>query len=622
MCGIAGIFSREHIDQAELQTMTGLLAHRGPDAHGVFTNSSHTIGLGHTRLCILDLSASANQPFYSSDGRYVVVFNGEIFNYNKIKDELVTTFDTRFRTTSDTEVIAEGFSRWGTELVKRLEGMFAFAVVDLKTGRLFLVRDRVGKKPLYYTYHHGKLFFASEIKALTAVPSLRSTLTVNRKSIASFLHLGFIPEPSTIYLNIKKFPAGCVGEIFPGTELNITRYWSIEERMSANSISENVESTLHALLENSVSTRLISDVPVGTFLSGGTDSSLVTAIASKAVSKQLKTFSIAFRESKFDERKYAEGVSTHLKTDHTSYELSETDALDLVEAYLTHFDEPFADTSAIPTMLVSKLARKEVTVALTGDGGDELFQGYGSYAWARRLDNPLWKMGKLPLKVLFDMTGNNRFRRISDLLEPVKYGGIRSHIFSQEQYFFSQQEVIDELLVSGGPSFIFDYHDPAGLEQRFNPQELQALFDFNYYLKDDLLVKVDMASMYYALECRCPLLDHNVVEFAAALDFSFKVRNGQTKWILKEILRKYLPDELVYRHKWGFSIPLAKWLKGDLRYLIDNYLNESVVNSASLVNYGYVDEMKKKFFGGRDYLYNRLWLLIVLHRWWARHHAK
>jgi asparagine synthase (glutamine-hydrolysing) len=617
MCGIDGKFSSQKSDSNETELMTAQLRHRGPDAEGYFTNSSGTISFGHTRLCILDLSSSANQPFHSGNGRYVVVFNGEIYNYRQLKKQLSDQYHVKFKTSGDTEVIAEGFAIWGKELINKLEGMFAFVIADLEQEKLFLVRDRVGKKPLYYFVNDNEFYFASEIKALVHVPSIKKSLVIHKKSIASFLHLGFVPEPHTIYHSIKKFPAGHIGEITKDMALSVLKFWDIDDKISAVRKSAHAIEELHSLLEESVRSRLVSDVPVGTFLSGGTDSSLITAIASKQVSLPLKTYSIGFKESKFDERKFAEAVAKALKTEHTAYELSEKDALDLVEVYLNHFDEPFADTSAIPTMLVSRLARKHVTVALTGDGGDELFQGYGSYLWAERLKSPLWKLSKFPLRILLDLTKNNRFQRVSDLLDPVEYGGIRSHIFSQEQYLFSQKEIREKLLPPGQPSFIFEYNDPDNIEN-FTAGELQALFDFHFYLKDDLLVKVDRASMYYGLECRCPLLDHKIIEFAATLDYSYKVRNGQTKWILKKLLRKFLPDQLVDRKKWGFSVPLSKWLKGDLKYLIDDYLKESVIRDAGIVEYDYVDELKKDFFKGKDYLYNRLWLLIVLHRWWTK----
>jgi asparagine synthase (glutamine-hydrolysing) len=622
MCGIAGIFAKDsESPEQSIQFMVDSLTHRGPDSQSVFYDIPNKIAFGHTRLCVIDLSEKANQPFHSANGRYVLIFNGEIFNYKSIREDLERDHQIQFKTSSDTEVIVEGFSVWGKKIVTKLEGMFAFAVADLQDDKLFLCRDRVGKKPLYYCEHESGFYFASEIKALLKISVIRNSLSVNAKSISTFLHLGYIPEPDTIYSNIRKFPAGSIGEVTKNGKVKTSAYWNIESSLSRKKSNpkENKEKTLQGLLNASVESRLISDVPLGTFLSGGTDSSLVTAIASKFVSSPLRTFSIGFKESNFDERKYAEGVAKELNTNHTAYELSQQDAIELVDVYLQHFDEPFADTSAIPTMLVSQLARRHVTVALTGDGGDELFQGYGSYTWANRLNSPHWKLLKYPLRTVFDLSGDNRMQRVSDLLQTAKYGGIRSHIFSQEQYFFSQKEIQEKLLIKPDLSFIFEYNDSDDLKHSsLTPGEYQALFDFHYYLKDDLLTKVDRASMYYGLEARCPLLDHHVIEFAFSLDINYKVRDGETKWILKQLLRKYLPDKLVYRVKKGFGIPLAKWLKGDLHYLIEENLNEELVTSANLVKYPYIRKLLVDFYGGKDYLYHRLWLLIVLHKWWKR----
>jgi asparagine synthase (glutamine-hydrolysing) len=622
MCGIVGMLTQSESDEAGIKDMKDALAHRGPDASAVFVSETGKISLGHTRLSIIDLSSAADQPFRTSDGRYVIVFNGEIYNFRRLRSLLENQYSTTFRTSSDTEVIAEGFAVWGCSLAQKLEGMFAIVIADLQLEKLYIFRDRVGKKPLYYCRNKKGFYFASEIKALLQIPDIKSSLTTSRKSIATFLHLGYIPEPDTIYSEIQKFPAGCVGEVSREKDLEIKRFWDLNDILcqpKSESQSDPVD-TLFGLLRSSISDRLISDVPLGTFLSGGTDSSLVTAIASTLVSGPIKSFNIGFREDTFDERKYAEAVAMKLKTEHTSYELSLRDAMQLVHEYLDHFDEPFGDTSAIPTMLVSRLARQQVTVALTGDGGDELFQGYGSYTWANRLNSRHWKLLKNPFRAFFDISGNNRMQRISELLRTPQYGGIRSHIFSQEQYFFSQDEIQKRLLIQPDDALIFEYEDPGSIRSLpLTPGEMQALFDFHYYLRDDLLLKVDMSSMHYGLECRCPLLDHNVIEFAFDLPIEYKVRKGEPKWILKELLQRFLPEDLVFRKKRGFSIPLGEWLKKDLHHLIEENLNAEAISSAGLVNYNFVQRLLLDFNGGKDYLYHRIWLLVVLHRWWRIH---
>ena len=593
--------------------MKDALKHRGPDADDLFFNKNETVALGHVRLSIIDLSAEANQPFFSRDGRYVIVFNGEIFNFQRLKKELRDEFGISFRTNSDTEVIIEGFAVLGTRIVEKLQGMFAFCIYDQLEDSIYLFRDRIGKKPLFYFLSDNIFGFASEIKSLLCYPAIRNEAKVNKRVITSFLHLGYIPEPNTIYSAIHKFPAGHWGVFKKELQLKLQPYWETINLVRKPAIvsEEEVKMKLKHLLWQSVEDRLISDVPLGTFLSGGTDSSLVTAIASKQVSSPLKTFSIGFRESKYDESHFASAVSKVLKTNHTKYFLDENEAIQILETYLKHFDEPFADTSAIPTMLVSKLAREEVKVVLTGDGGDELFHGYGAYTWATRLENPLWSSLAKPLSYLFHISSQSRLQRIGELLQPVKYGGLRSHIFSQENYFFSQKEIAEDLLIDRNNFHPFYYNDLV----QTTPAEQQALFDLNNYLKDDLLVKIDRASMYHALECRCPLLDHTVVEFAASIHPSLKYKNGKRKWILKELLREYLPNELVDRPKWGFSIPIGSWLKGELRYLVDEYLSKEMIEKVGLFKPATVQNLVQDFLNGKDYLYNRIWTLIVLHKW-------
>jgi len=616
MCGIVGFISSSSSEPALIQEMIKGIQHRGPDANGIFINDEKTCALGHTRLSIIDLSEQANQPFYSRDGRYVIIYNGEVYNFKEVREELQSKQGVVFRTSSDTEVILEAFACWGPSMVNKLSGMFALAIYDKQQRSFTLFRDRVGKKPLFYFSGEGLFAFASEIKALLKHPVIQRQAQLDKTMIATFLHLGYIPEPHTGYVNIKKFPSGSWAEVDSNLKMQTHPYWKATEWLKPDGMSvDQAKKELSGRLNRAVEQRLISDVPLGTFLSGGTDSSLVTAIAARHVSSPIKTFSIGFTESKFDESQYARAVASHLKTQHTEYKLSEREALSMLEPYLDHFDEPFADTSAIPTMLVSKLARQEVTVALTGDGGDELFQGYGSYTWANRLDSLKWKLARAPLQGIFSTTRSNRLLRVSKLLEHVKEHQIRSHIFSQEQYFFSQHEIESKLLAQAKDFVPFEYSDPTAVSRNWSAGECQALFDFQYYLKDDLLVKVDRASMYYALECRCPLLDQSVVELALQLDLSLKVKHGKSKWILKELLREHLPDRLIDRPKWGFSIPLAQWLKGDLQYLVDQYLSTEAIQETGIFNPNYIENLKAQFLRGRDYLYNRLWVLIVIQRW-------
>jgi asparagine synthase (glutamine-hydrolysing) len=619
MCGISGVISREIISTEIIQSITHTLAHRGPDYQNTYLSPDQKVALGHTRLSIIDLSERANQPMHSVDGRYVVVFNGEIYNFKKLRSELEAN-DPRIRMTSnsDTEIILHAFNKFGIDMVKRLEGMFAIAIYDTLLSKIFLFRDRIGKKPIFYFCNHSDFIFTSEIKALLNHPSVKNFREIDKQAVHEFLHLGYIPEPKTIYRSIKKFPAGHVGEVYGNLSFKIYPYWQVDDQISRtqhsslksdNEYKEVLKGKLHDAVEN----RLISDVPLGAFLSGGTDSSLISAIASEHMKGSLKTFAIGFKESKFDEHHYAAKVASYLKTDHREYILSESEAAEILETYLDHLDEPFADTSAIPTMLVSKMARKEVKVTLTGDGGDELFLGYGTYTWANRLSNPLLQPFQFPLAKLFEKFGDNKYKRIVNLLHRVDRDKLRSHIFSQEQYFFSDAEIRNELLKHPINYEPFRYNDTSRFEPFLSEAEKQAIFDLKYYLKDDLLVKVDRSSMFRGLECRCPLLDTRIIEFALNAPLHIKRRKGVNKWILKEILSEYLPTDLVHRPKWGFGIPLAQWLKNEFNYLM-KYLNEEELSRTGLFNHVFVNNLVSRFMRGENYLYNRLWALIIVQR--------
>lgn len=619
MCGIAGIIANKQIPKSDILAMTSALSHRGPDAQDVFVNANANVALGHTRLSVLDLSLIANQPMRSPDGRYVIVFNGEVYNYKALRQELLkTNGELKFITHSDTEVILHGFIRWGSDLCAKLQGMFAIAIYDQQRDELFLCRDRVGKKPLFY-YHTPQYFiFASEIKSLLKHPLVRENRSINYRAINDFLHFGFIPEPATAYSAIHKFPAGQFVFIKENRVLKRSTFFNLYDCVKEHRAYDKPTAiqTLKGYLIKAVEKRLVSDVPLGAFLSGGTDSSLIVALASQLTDEPLKTFSIGFSETDFDESQYAKKVARILKTDHRQYILNEKEAITILENQFEHFDEPFADTSAIPMMLISKLAKEEVTVSLTGDGGDELFLGYGAYDWANRLNQWWLQVAQNSLSGAFRSFGNERLRRIAFLLEKVLPQQRRSHIFSQEQFFFSLKEIQAMSSQSIAALDLFTYKDPDA--NHLSSAEKQSLFDIRYYLKDDLLVKVDRSSMYYGLECRCPFLDDDVIAFALTLPSGFKKKGNERKWILKELLKEYLPADLVYRPKRGFSIPLAHWMKNDLSCLIEQYLNRDLVEDIGIVKYPYVKKLKNAFSCGDNFLYHRLWVLIVAHKWLSK----
>ncbi|RDC64109.1 asparagine synthase (glutamine-hydrolyzing) [Adhaeribacter pallidiroseus] len=609
MCGITGFVDFTHkTTKKDLEQATKVIAHRGPDAVGFYFDN--TCGLGHRRLSILDLSVAANQPFYSSDGRYSIIYNGEVYNFQEIGLKLGISL----KTTSDTEVILEAFIRWGPEFVNELNGMFAFAIFDLQTQTLFLYRDRMGVKPIYYYYDGERFAFASELKSIIELPFIKNNISINKEAISQFLYLGYIPRPNSIYNEVQKLDSGTY-LVLSQTSLKKFHYWQLAEQVESEVLRNEklAKQTLKDLVISSVKYRMISDVPFGTFLSGGIDSSLVTAAAQHVSDKPVKTFSIAFEATKFNEAKYAAAVSKHLGTEHYEFTVTEKEALEWVDQLTGIYDEPFADSSAIPTLLVSELARKKVTMILSGDGGDELFMGYGMYQWADRLANPFVRTFRKPIAAFLPVLGN-RFERAAHVFQYSEIKRLKSHIFSQEQYLFSEAE-IDKLLTPAFRSKPIIQENWNYKSRRLTPKEEQAFFDMCYYLQDDLLVKVDRATMRHSLEARVPLLDYRIVEFALNLSPDLKVKGGITKYLLKQVLYDFLPKELFNRPKWGFSIPLSTWLQKDLKYLIEDYLSEKIINTYEVVSYSEVKILKECFLQGKDYLYNRVWLLIVLHKW-------
>lgn len=609
MCGIAGIIGLQGSDDV-IRSMTSAIAHRGPDADGYWSGRRCT--LGHRRLSILDLSVSANQPMISHCGRFVMVYNGEIYNFKDIEKSLGITM----KTTSDSEVILEAFVKWGTEFVHRLNGMFVIAIWDSIDEKLFIFRDRLGIKPLFIFQDTQIFAFASELKALTAHPCIRKTIEIDNQSIGYFLHLGYIPQPNCIYKQIHKFPQGSYGVLHNG-QLKIQQYWSVESQIQEFSITDEylAKEQLKSLLIDSVQRRLMSDVPYGTFLSGGIDSSLVTAIAQSVNSSPLNTFSIGLNDSAFDESSFARKIAHHLGTNHHEFILDENDARRLLPDLDEVYDEPFADSSAVPTMLVSKMAKQHVTMTLSGDGGDELFFGYGAYKWAERLQKPIPKIFHKGIGNLLQL-GSSKMRRASWVFNYRSIDHVPAHIFSQEQYLFSQREISQMHGISFVGS-IFNEFEQLKLNRKLKPAEKQALFDLKYYLPDDLLVKVDRASMHYSLETRVPLLDYRIVEFALNLDPSLKFKNGISKHLLKQVLFDYVPAIFFNRPKQGFAIPLAKWMRSSMKEYVLDYVYSEKLQSLLKRNTDEIPAMKK-WKSGDDLYYNRIWQLVVLAKWLHR----
>lgn len=595
-----------------LQSITRTLQHRGPDAEGFYFDEHAGIGLGHRRLSILDLSEAGNQPFYSRDGRYVMVYNGEIYNFREVAEK----YNIVARTSSDTEVIIEAFAQAGIACVNDFNGMFTIVIWDKQEQKLYLVRDRIGIKPLYYHYKDGQFIFASELKAILSLPFINKE--IDNSSVSNFLYLGYIPGEDTIYTSCKKLKPGHYA-VIDANGLQINSYWQIEDKLKPETVKDELvaKNQLDKLVQTSVAYCMISDVPLGIFLSGGVDSSLVAAVAQQQSAVSVKTFSIAFEDKKFNEAPFARQVAKHIGSQHHEFTVTEKEALLLTDSLLDVYDEPYADSSAIPTMMVSKLARQEVTVALSGDGGDELFMGYGFYYWARRLQNPLLSFVRKPAGLALRLTGNKRFERASTLFDYPSAKRRKSHIFSQEQYYFTENE-ISNLLKN---KVQIELDETIHYTQRsFSWAEEQSFFDLKNYLPEELLVKTDRASMKYSLEVRVPLLDHRLIEFALNLSPDLKLKGQTGKYLLKEVLYQYVPREIFNRPKWGFAVPIGKWLKTDLRYLVDKYLDRKLIEECNLVKPDKVEALKNAYLGGKDYLYMRVWVLIILHKWFKEKH--
>lgn len=625
MCGIVGIYSENKNRLFDLNQSIELLSHRGPDAKGHFV--ADDVALGHTRLSVLDLSVSANQPMHSHNSRYVMVYNGEVYNYREIASNLKylspSSSPIFFKTSSDSEAILEAYSFLGLNFIEQLNGMFAIAIYDKIEKSITLIRDRIGIKPLYYYWDGELLMFASELKVIQK--ALVKNLSINKKAVFQFFHQGFISAPDTIYNSVYKLEAGSILTI-KNKELKNYKYWNPGNQLTEEVIKDEKTALvrLSDLLSSSVQYQLRSDVPYGVFLSGGIDSSLISALSVNIAGTRLNTFSIGFEENKFNEALYAKKIAQHLNTYHTEFIVSFRDALPLFDQMLDVFDEPFSDSSAIPTMIVSQLARQHVSVVLSGEGGDELFQGYGAYKWANRMSIPFIRMNRKVIAEILSNSKKQSFVKASNLLQLDNMSNKYSHVFSQEQHMFSFNELgnlfSDEFILTNLNDWMDDLNRLANSnknilsKRKLSEAEIQSIYDIKNYLPDDLLTKVDRSSMKYALETRVPFLDHRVVEFALNLHPDLKIKNGVSKYILKELLYRHLPKSYFDRPKQGFAIPLENWLKTELSHLVHDDLGKNIPG----VNLDFVKSIVLRFKKGESYLYNRIWLLIIMDNFFSR----
>jgi asparagine synthase (glutamine-hydrolysing) len=624
VCGITGFWDfRKITTKADLRQMTDTLTHRGPDDSGLFFDPKHGVGLGHRRLAIIDLSPQAKQPMGNDSGSIWITFNGEIYNYREIRKELIHK-GHQFRTNSDTEVILRSYEQWGIGCISRFRGMFAFALWDINHNKLFLVRDRLGVKPLYYYWDGHLLLFASELKALEAYDGFKWEL--NLQSLTLYLRFGYVPSPQCIYTNTYKVRPGCYIEVSSDGSLSEVCYWNLFEFSKASLIEKSeteIEQELVSILCEAFSYRLVSDVPIGIFLSGGTDSSLVAAILKCELGKSLQALTVGFNEAEKDESLWARAVARHLGMEHTEVRCSLREALDIVPKLSEIYDEPFSDNSAIPTYLICKTARDHVKVVLSGDGGDEFFCGYNFYTefsayWEKKVSivpAPLrgilsGLIMSVPNSVLGSAKSIDKTNRFASILRASDF----LEAFALSRGIWSQKD-INHLVPGIEPTNPLDGFPKIDLD----PITAMMLFDAKIYLPDDLLVKVDRASMAVGLEAREPLLDHKLVEYALSLPLKYKYSNRTTKYILKRILYKYLPRDLVDRPKRGFGAPLEQWLlNGSLRSLVLDYLNPRRIREQGIFSVDYIQKTVNDFQQGIWVNPNKIWNLLAFELWYEK----
>jgi asparagine synthase (glutamine-hydrolysing) len=642
MCGISGalqINSGNFEWSSTLQRMASVITHRGPDDSGIWFDAESGVGLAHRRLSIVDLSPEGHQPMFSADGRYVVVFNGEIYNFRQLRAEL-EGFGHQFRGHSDTEVMLAAICQWGLETaIKRFVGMFAFGLWDRQEATLHIVRDRIGEKPLYYGWSGEVFLFGSELKALRAHPAWRGE--IDRQALALFMRHSYIPTPYSIYKNIYKLVPGTILSISAANRTgNVTTYWSAKDVAEAGlrDLFKGDESEALAILEeklrDAIAGQMIADVPLGAFLSGGIDSSLVVALMQAQSAAPVKTFTIGFHEAAYNEAEFARAVAAHLGTDHTELYVTPKETIDVIPRLPSLYDEPFADASQVPTFLVSQLTRRRVTVSLSGDGGDELFGGYNRYFWGRNIWNKVgWmprelrKMAAAGITTVSPSTWDAAFQGLNPVLPATlkqRVPGDKLHKLA-EVLAVEHPEAMYRNLVSSWKAptdVVLQAQEPETILT--DKQQWADLPDFVLrmmyldlvtYLPDDILVKVDRAAMGVSLETRVPYLDHRVVEFAWRLPLAMKIRQGKGKWLLRQLLYKFVPPELIERPKTGFGIPIGDWLRGPLREWAEALLAEK-----RLQQEGFFDALSIRTkwdehqSGHRNWQYY-LWPVLMFQAW-------
>lgn len=629
MCGIVGFCDfRKKSTKENLESMMQLLEHRGPDANGhlFHTLNNFSMGLGHQRLSILDLSDEGIQPMQFENLN--IVYNGEVYNFKEIQEEL-KSLGYVFHSQSDTEVVLKAYHCWGVDALEKFNGMFAMAIFDKEKDKLTLIRDRAGIKPLYWYWKDGLFLFASELKSLHEHPDFKKE--INRDVLALYLQYGYIMQPYSIFNSTEQLNAGETLHLDLKTQsIEKKKYWNVSEWYEKPRLiltdNEAVTQT-EEILKKSFDYRMVSDVPVGVFLSGGYDSSLVTALLQSDRDDKINTFTIGFEERGYDEAPHARAVAKHLGTEHNEYYCTHSDALEIIPKLAEIYDEPFGDESAIPTVLVSQLAREKVTVSLSADGGDEIFAGYDSYASVVKMQKRFKTLPSFLKKGISTLMDNvpsdkipfnkhmynfdNRYSKIQKLLKAKSCAEMLK--YREEQ--FSHGE-LDKLLSFKAKELYTAYDSDTSKIKDCISQMLMV--DYQTYMSDNILTKVDRATMSVGLEGREPFLDYNIIEFAAQLPTHFKYRDGEQKWVLKQITHKYLPKAMMNRPKMGFSPPVTEWFRAELKDYFMEYLSHERLTSEGLFNADEVVKMRDEYLVGKNVSVKKLWYILMFELWYER----
>ncbi|MFZ5986174.1 MAG: asparagine synthase (glutamine-hydrolyzing) [Bacillota bacterium] len=622
MCGICGFVTAKNIEEENLIKMNNTMIHRGPNDSGVFLDvvNGMNIGLAHRRLSILDLSPMGHQPMFSDDSNIVIVFNGEIYNFKDLRLELENK-GYKFKSNCDTEVIIYSYKEWGLNCFNKFNGMFALTILDKQKETIYLARDRMGKKPLYYYYDDGDFVFSSELKGILNYKYFKKE--IDSESIYKYLIYQYIPTPRSIYKNVFKLYQGSYLEFdLKRHEIKQKEYWSIldiycNSRFEKDLSEKEYLDQIEKLLKSSIEYRMISDVPLGAFLSGGIDSSLIVSIMKSISNSSVKTFSIGFTEEEYNEASYAKAIAEYIGTDHHEMYVSPKDVFNAIPLLTEYYDEPFADSSALPTLLVSNMAKQHVTVTLSGDAGDELFCGYTRYDFFNKTQK-LYKLPYLIRKPLFELIG----KVMNKELGVQRFTQKNLSSLYRETVNICSESLVRKMLIRNDYNSRFDLFDRTfeeSYKSKNNSLESIMLVDIRTYILDDILTKLDRASMAVSLESRVPFLDYRLVEFSQKVPSDIKFKNSILKYPLKTLLGKYVPPKLFERPKKGFGIPIGQWLRNDLSYLITEYFKPNEIRQQGIFNDKSINNILREHMEGRKDYTPIIWSLLMFQMWFKKY---